>query len=918
MKISTPIKGIFLIFFLGGAAGVLAQPANDDCANATPIADITNWCSAAGEYTNVAATPTNWISAPSCFSNSGFDVWFSFVPTATDVTITIRGATGQAPGGTILRPEVALFSTDCNNFNELQCEASPAGYNIVELYKGGLTPGQTYYFAVQGKNNGTGTFQICIKNYNPPVVPGSDCASASILCDKSAFTLQEVIGNGNDPDEAVNSCLSIVPPSETNSTWFVWTAKTTGTLTFKLTPSNVADDLDFAVYKLPGGIDDCSNKVLERCMASGDFTYPSPCMGVTGLSETSTDISEPAGCNDPSQDNYVKALDMVIGESYALIVNNFTSTGNGFSIEFGGTGEILGPDPDFHVTAPNDTMCLNGNVTFTDASTFVNGSVVDWQWNFGAGATPATASGPGPHNVSYNSLGAKPVVLTIKSEKGCQVSTVKTLWIVPLDVDTLIQMPTCNGGQDGAITLSVDYGTPPYQFNWGSGFQLSPTLSNIPIGNYPVAIKDNNGCSTNLSIPVHELELILNPFVDAINPPSCFDSSDGSITVTLNNGLGPYSYSWAGVPVGSNVLSNIAGGSYTVTVTDANLCHGIFNFDVVPPPPLVIGVDTLNSSCYGSDDASATAHVSGGVGNYSYFWSSNATDSTATNLVAPGQYFVTATDGNGCEIESGAFVVEPAQVFVDVVRIENIICYGDSTGLISVIGSGGTGPYTYSLEGDTFQIDTTFREVPAGTFTITVQDSRGCTATTTATLTQPQQLVVDAGPDETIDLGFGTRLNAIVVSPPFRPVDFLWSPGISLSDTTIYNPDAFPVRTTTYTVTVTDEDNCTATDALVVNVQKIRPIYIPNAFSPDDDGINDFFTLYGNPAAKEIKVLQVFDRWGTLLFERKNFPLDDPILGWNGKFRGKPLPPDVFTYYAIVHFIDDEDILYKGDISIVK
>lgn len=105
------------------------------------------------------------------------------------------------------------------------------------------------------------------------------------------------------------------------------------------------------------------------------------------------------------------------GKTYALLVNNFTSTGNGFSIEFGGTGTFLGPTADF-TSVPADSMCIGGDVTFTDASFYPNGSIVNWQWNFGTGASPQTASGQGPHTVSYNSTGTKSISLTVESDKG--------------------------------------------------------------------------------------------------------------------------------------------------------------------------------------------------------------------------------------------------------------------------------------------------------------------------------------------------------------------------------------------------------------------------------------------------------------------------------------------------------------------
>lgn len=914
----TKHTAIFATAMLLCTTRLWAQPANDGCETPVPIADVTSWCSVAGEFTSVGATLSGYGPA-SCFSNAGNDVWFSFVAEAEDVTVIVRGATNVAPGGTLNQPEVAIYAGTCGGIiNELQCETDAVGADIIEVYKGGLTVGETYLIRVQGRNNQTGTFQICLNNYNLPDNPQNDCASASVLCDKSPFTVQQVVGNGTDPDEAEGTCLSIVPPSETNSAWFTWTCATSGSLTFTLTPTNETDDLDFVVYELPNGIHNCTGKIDLRCMASGDFTYPSICMGPTGLAETAADLVEPAGCNEgPPQNNFIAPVDMIAGRTYALIVNNFTSTGNGFSVEFGGTGTFLGPTADF-TSVPTDTMCIGGDVTFTDASSYPNGSIVNWNWNFGTGATPQTATGPGPHTVNYNSTGTKSISLTVESEQGCEITTIKSITIIPLTITPDIAMPTCNGGQDGSITLTVSGGDTPYLYNWGSGFQASNVLPNLPVGTYNVSVQDANGCYGGASIDVNELELLLNPGTEAIEPPSCFGSTDGSITVVVANGLPPYTYNWGSGPSSNNVLSGIGAGTYTVTVQDANLCDGFFTFLVTDPPPLTLGLDTLDISCFGAADGEALAIAGGGTPGYTYLWSDGQIDSLAQGLTE-GQYTITVTDANGCQITGGVFIQEPPQLFVDLVNLENVRCFGDSTGYLSVIGSGGTPDYTYSVDGFLFQADTAFYDLLAGTYITTVRDARGCLAYDTATIIQPEQLIVYAGPDVTINLGFDTQLQAIVVNPPNRPGDFLWSPSETLSPSAdISNPIAMPLVTTTYIVTVTDETGCTATDALTVTVIKYRPIYIPNVFSPNTDGINDFFTAYGNIAASEIALLRVFDRWGELIFETENIPLNVELFGWDGRFRGKDLLPDVFAFYMEILFIDGEKILYKGDIQIVK
>ena len=323
----------------------------------------------------------------------------------------------------------------------------------------------------------------------------------------------------------------------------------------------------------------------------------------------------------------------------------------------------------------------------------------------------------------------------------------------------------------------------------------------------------------------------------------------------------------------------------------------------------------MDVSCFGAGDGTITATPDGGVGNYTFLWSNNQTTGTISNL-NPGTFTVTVFDGNGCEAIGDFSITQPDELFIDVVEVINVICFGDETGSITVSGAGGNPPFQYSVDGVVFQDSPQFNDLLAGTYTITIQDILGCTDEVEATINQPQELTVNAGPDQTIDLGYSA--NIITVINPFGVVSYQWSPADGLSCSDCPNPVASPVNTTTYTVTITDEDGCTATDEITIVVQKNRPIYIPNAFSPNFDGHNDFFTIYGGPAAANIQALRIYNRWGALVFEAEGIPLNEPTLGWDGIFKGKPMNNGVFAFYTYIEFVDGEVVLYEGDLTLVK
>lgn len=995
------MKNISLILFFTLSTPLLLSAQGEDCGTATPLSNISSWCSGQGAYTNAGFTDSGFTTG--CFPNDqdNFDVWFSFVAQATTVNISVAGATGQSNGGTLQNPQFAIYSGECGGLTEIGCFSDALGVGSGQLFAGPLEIGQTYYIQVGARNGNTGSFQLCVNNYNEIPNPSSDCNTGVILCDKSPFTVEQVTGVGNDPNE-INDVLCATlscPLGESGSAWYKWTCDQAGLLTFTLSPLNPADDLDFVLYELPNGIDNCDDKFDLRCMASGevvgaDFSVWEPCTGPTGLADGQTDVGETCGC-DAGDDNYIAPINMEAGVSYALVVNNFSQSGNGFTVEFGGSGTFLGPEAEFRTNSESDTLCLENTITFTDESSFIGG-LSGWEWDFGEGATPASTTGEGPHTVNYDTPGEKNILLRVLTEDGCVVSHVETIYVKccnssfsiedtvtdvlcpndstgtitlsvsegnppytyiwdtgseepaidnlapgdytvtltddftcdsvltytvdsppPLDVDTLITMPTCNAGTDGGIELLVSGGTPPYTYSWqGLPFDEDNTLTGLPVGDYGVVIQDANGCLTELLIPVRELELALDPDMPGLINPSCNGFSDGAITINIANGEPPYQYDFndGNGYVSSNTLTGLPAGTYTVDALDDNLCEGTFTLTLEDPPLLIAGLDVQGISCFGDMDAVVAAAASGGTGGYSYQWSTGSTQEALTGL-GEGTYGYTVTDANGCTAIADTTITQPPPLTVAVPDIQNVLCFGEPTGQALLQGMGGVPPYEYSADGLSFQVEPNFDSLTAGDYTFTIMDSNGCRSETSATVTQPPQLLVDAGPDIRIELGFNGQLNATSTNPN---VAYSWMPPDSLSCTDCTGPVANPVNTTTYTITVVDEDGCTAADSVTVRVIKNRPVFIPDAFSPNGDGRNDLFTVYAGPGVRRIQELKIFNRWGGMVFDGSDFPPNEPSLGWDGVFKGEPAQIGVYAYFATVEFIDGVVVLFEGDVQIVR
>lgn len=346
------------------------------------------------------------------------------------------------------------------------------------------------------------------------------------------------------------------------------------------------------------------------------------------------------------------------------------------------------------------------------------------------------------------------------------------------------------------------------------------TGTNIPAPTtFPIRVIDNTGTEIIINSAA-DLEPCDNsgcPTITAINNfthPTCPGLNNGSASVNASGGNAPYNYTWT---FGSNTFSgssqqNLAPGTYTITMMDADSCIGTTSITLIDPPLIVISVDNITSTDCGASTGSASVSAVGGTGNLSYSWNPNvSTSASATNLGA-GIYTVTVQDANGCQQSSQITINTDGGPIIDNIVSINPLCHGQSNGQITVTASGGSGSLTYQLGTNAPQNSNVFENLSAGTYEITVYDANNCAISQMVTITDAPVITINTSTDETICIGDSVVLSASA-SGGTGTLSITWN-----SDLSGTSPTVSPNTTTTFIATATDENGCEASSSVIITV----------------------------------------------------------------------------------------------------
>ena len=320
-------------------------------------------------------------------------------------------------------------------------------------------------------------------------------------------------------------------------------------------------------------------------------------------------------------------------------------------------------------------------------------------------------------------------------------------------------------------------------------------------------------------------------------------------------------------------------------------------------------------SCTGDADGGVMALVSG-TSPHTYLWSTDDTDQQITGVTA-GNYAVTITDGNGCSTDAVITLEEPTPLMM-AFEVTEPDCFDQALGMIRVNAVGGVPPYSYTKDGGPPQPTAEFDALGEGIYQFTVIDANGCTAAEIISIDVPLQIMVELGSDQSISLGDTTDIHAIVNLPLDSINAISWTGMDSTNCSHCLHQIVAPIITTAYSITVSSIDGCSDRDTMTVSVTSEQHLYIPNIFSPNGDGINDVFRWDANNSVEEIALMEIFDRWGNLVFGFTHKTEDDPAGQWDGTLNGERMNPGVYTYKAIIQYVTGETEVRYGDITLIR
>lgn len=398
---------------------------------------------------------------------------------------------------------------------------------------------------------------------------------------------------------------------------------------------------------------------------------------------------------------------------------------------------------------------------------------------------------------SHSSLSTGNYAVTITDAHSCTATaSISVSQPSAINVTGQTTNPSCAGTSTGAVNVTTSGGTNPYSYNWSNG-ATTEDLSSLAAGTYILTATDNHQCSATSSFTLSAPAAITG--TAQVTNASCGGGNNGAINLTPGGGNGaPYAFTWSN-NLHTEDLNGLAGGNYSVTITDNGSCSASFSFTVGSSGSLAINAQQTNVQCNGNNNGSITTAPSGGATPYTYSWNTGSTNSSLNNLTA-GNYTLTVSDNSGCQVTGSYTITEPSALNVTG-NVTDVTCNGASNGSISINVSGGTGPYSYNWNDANSNPNRT--NLNAGSYAVTVTDAHNCTALYNTSVTQPAALALTLTPTDATTINGTDGSVSASTTGGTGGVSYFWNNSSTSQNIT-------GLSAGNYCVTATDANGCSA------------------------------------------------------------------------------------------------------------
>lgn len=527
----------------------------------------------------------------------------------------------------------------------------------------------------------------------------------------------------------------------------------------------------------------------------------------------------------------------------------------------------------------------------------------------------------------------------------------------PIDIQATIDDNICPDEIFGSIEIITSGGTNPLAYEWSCGTNNfssnAKNIANLEPGTYLLAITDSLGCETN-SAP-YIISTTPDPFlvVDSITDVNCHGFSNGMIETNVSGATPNYNYSWSGnTPFsgdGTNTISNLNKGYYTLILTDNNGCKDTSTYFVNENSPINLEINISNYngfevSCSGSNNGWLSIIPSGGVPPYTYSApylenpQMSSTDFSTSNLNA-GVYEIKIKDSINCAFIKNIEINEPEKLEVKITNYSDETCTYNNDGFIEIEVTGGPDDPVYSQnylsydylwvrQNESYSAQKNIYGLESDDYSVVVTDENGCTASITQKINQPYFTIAD----------YRVLNDTVTVNHPIMNIfdnsegnimEWYWEldNGFISYDQDILNLDLSTeldsngVKYFNLKLVVVDYNSCTDSTFGTLAIKDEHTLYVPNGFTPDGDDINDEFRIFHHGIKDGTFGVKIYDRWGSIIYES-----DNPNFGWDGTnmFTKKNLTSGAYTY--LLKYKDFESKIYdqtncencKGTITLIR